>query len=255
MDYEPIVKRFFDNLGYQVEKIPETDEESPDFWLYDDTSSYVLELKTKFPSTEELEKRKHQLYSGEIHNIHELVIGKNTLSGIIKKAKDQLESFRDENVLRLVWLLATGHLAEPRMLQFEATLYGLEPIVSRDCTRYCFFFYNSDFYRFREILDGAIVSTESEAKLLLNPLSPRYAQIKSSSLPKHFGEAVVDPMELESLGKAFLVDNEVNRGDKEAVLQYLGKKYALENPMNITMTFLSGTIAIPDQNHAYEHPR
>jgi hypothetical protein len=249
MDYEPIVKRFFEKLGYQVEKIPETDEGSPDFWISDDTSSYVLELKTKFPSSEEIKKRKHQLYSGEIHNIHELVIGKNTLSGIIKKAKDQLKSFKEENVLRIVWLLATGHLAEPRMLQFEATLYGLAPIVSSERTGDCYFFYNSDFYRFREILDGAIVSTESEAKLLLNPLSPRYAQLKSSTLPKHLGKTVVDPIELESLGKAFLVDDEVDRGDKEAVLRYLRKKYGLEDLMNLTMTYLSGTIVIPDQEN------
>jgi hypothetical protein len=249
MDYEPIVKRFFETLGYQVEKIPETDEESPDFWISDDTSSYVMELKTKFPSAVEIEKRNHQLDSGEIFNINELIIRKNTLSGIIKKANDQLKSIKEENVLRIVWLLSTGHPAEPRMLQFEASLYGLAPIVSSERTGDCFFFYNSDFYRFRETLDGAIVSIESKPKLLLNPLSPRYAQLKSSSLPKHFGREVVDPIELERLGMAFLVDNDVDRGDKEAVLRYLRKKYGLEDLMNLTMTYLSGTISIPDQEN------
>jgi hypothetical protein len=246
MDYEPVVKRFFEGLGYQVDKIPEDDAESPDFFISDNLSSYVLELKTKFPSSEEVEKRRRILDSGEIHNIHELVIGKNTLSGIIKKAGNQLERYADEKVLRIVWLLATGHLAEPRMLQFEATLYGLTDIVSSQGASDCYFFFNSDFYRFRDIIDGAIVSTESDARLLLNPLSPRYAQLKVSSLPRHLGDAVVDPLELESRGKAFIVDSNVDRTDKETVLIYLRKKYGLDDMMDLTMNYLSGTIAFHD---------
>jgi hypothetical protein len=246
MDYEPVIKRFFEGLGYQVEKITEDNEESPDFFISDGMSAYVLELKTKFPSTEEVEKRKRILYSGEIHNVHEDVIGKNRLSGIIRKAGAQLKRYNDENVFRIVWLLATGHLAEPRMLQFEATLYGLAPIVSSQGTGDSYFFCNSDFYRFREIIDGAIISTESQAKLLLNPLSPRYAELKISSLPKHLGTAVIDPVELESQGKAFLVDSDVDRDDKEAVLNFLRKKYGVEDMMNLTMTYLSGTMAFPD---------
>jgi hypothetical protein len=251
MNYEPVVKQFFENLGYKVKKITETNDKSPDFWIRDDTYSYILELKTKFPSREEIERRKRVLYTGAIHTVHETVIGKNTLSSIIKTAKDQLNSLREENALRIVWLLATGYLAEPRMLQFEATLYGIAPIVSSERTGDCYFFYNSDFYRFREILDGAIVSTESQAKFLLNPLSPRYERIKGSSLTKHFGKSVVDPIELERFGKAFLVDSQVGRGDKDAVLCYLRQKYGSEDLMNLTMEYLSGTLVIPnvDQEH------
>jgi hypothetical protein len=246
MNYEPVTKRFFEGLGYHVEKIIESDEQSPDFYLSDGKSSYVLELKTKFPSAEEVEKRKQILYSGEVHNVHEDVLGKNTLSGIIRKAGTQLKQYGDENVFRIVWLLATGHLAEPRMLQFEATLYGLAPIVSSLGSGDSYFFHNSDFYRFHEIIDGAIVSTESQRKLLLNPLSPRYAELKISSLPKHFGKFVVDPLDLERQGRAFIVDSGVDRSDKEAVLNYLRKKYGVDDMMNLTMTYLSGTIAFPD---------
>jgi hypothetical protein len=187
------------------------------------------------------------LDSGEIHNIHELVINKNRLSGIIRKAGDQLRRYDDEELLRLVWLLATGHLAEPRMLQFEATLYGSSPIVSSQGASDAYFFYNSDFFRYRETIDGAIISTETEAKLLLNPLSPRYAPLKASSLPKHLGNAVVDPIELESCGKAFIVDGYVDRTDGDAVLSYLRGKYGIADIMNLTMTYLSGTIALPNR--------
>jgi hypothetical protein len=246
MDYEPIVKRFFEKLDYQVEKIPETNEESPDFWISDDTSSYVLELKTKFPSEVEMEGRKRLLVSGEIHNINELIIRKNRLSNIIKKAKNQLKNYREEDILRIVWLLATGHLVEPRMLQFKATLYGSAYLVSNKRTGDCFYFYNSDFFRYREVLDAAIISTELKCELLLNPLSPRYAQMKSSSLTKYLSEYVVDPIQLEKDGKAFLVDNDVNRDDKGSILRYLREKYESDDIIDIKMNYLSGTIAIPE---------
>src|SRR5574341_1253851 len=109
MDSESGVKKFFEKLGYQVEKIARENVESPDFFIWDDLSSYVLELKTKFPSSEEVKARKSVLYSGEIHNIQETVTGKNRLSGIIRKAGDQLKTYSEENVFRMVWLLCTGH--------------------------------------------------------------------------------------------------------------------------------------------------
>lgn len=247
IDYEPVVKDFFIGHGYRVEKIPEGDEESPDFLISDDTSLYILELKTKFPSEMEIEERRKSLEAGEFHNIHEPIISKNTLSGIIKKAKDQLDTHKEKDILRIVWLLATGHIAEQRMLQFEATLYGLTTLLDWSNKRDgdCFFFYNSEFFRYRDVLDAAIVSTESEERFLLNPLSPRYMQTKTSSLPKHFGKGLVDPIELEKDGIAFFVDSDVDRGDEEAVLRYLKDKYKSDNILNITMNFMSGTIAIP----------
>jgi hypothetical protein len=246
MNYEPVVKRFFENLGYHVEKITESEEESPDFFISDDSSSYVLELKTKFPSKEELEERRQMLDSGEIHNIQETIINKNRLSGVIRKAGDQLSRFDNENIFRIVWLLATGHLAEPRMLQFEATLYGTTAVVSSNGAGDSYFFYNSDFYRYREAIDGAIVSTEKQAKLLLNPLSPRYVRLKASSLPKHMGTAIVDPVDMEKQGKVFIVDSDVDRTDKDAILNYLRSKYGIPDIVNLAMVYLSGTLEIPD---------
>jgi hypothetical protein len=245
LDYEPIVKRWFLGRGYQITKIPETNEGSPDFLIVDDTSTYLLELKTKFPSDEEIGERKKLLSIGEIHNIDELITRKNGLSKIIRKAKNQLGKYKKggDKILRLVWLLSTGHLAEPRLYQFETTLYGLAYLQSAERYGGCYFFYDSDFFRYREVLDEAIVSTQSEGKLLINSLSPRYSQMKNSSLLKHFREAsVVDPINLEKEGRAFLVDSDVDRADEEGVLQYLKGKYNSDKIVIDTMHYLSGTI-------------
>ena len=244
MDYELIVKNWFSNHGYEIDKIPESNEESPDFLIADDTSIYLLELKTKFPSEKEIAERRQVLSSGEIYNIDEIITFQNRLSKIIGKAKNQLKNYKvGEDVLRLVWLLSTGHLDEPRLDQFEATLYGSAYLYSIERYGNCYFFYNSDFFKYREILDAAIVSTTSKGKLLLNPLSPRYEKIKNSSLIKHFKEgSVIDPIENEKQGQALLVDSDVNRANEQAVLQYLKEKYKTENIAVITMHYLSGTM-------------
>lgn len=251
MNYEPSVQHFFESYGYRVEKIPQEEDESPDFLIFDSVWSYLLELKTKFPSEAQIEERRKTLETKNVYIIHEPTIRKNTFSGIIKKAKDQLKKPKaPQDVLRLVWLLvATSDWADAQMHQFEATLYGSTRVVDTTNGRSgdCFFFHNSDFFLFRDVLDAAIVSTESKLKLLLNPLSPRYERMKKSSLSKHLRNAVVDPIQLEKECRAFLVEGDVDRSDKEAVLQHLREKYKSENMADITMNYVSGTMVVPRQ--------
>jgi hypothetical protein len=247
MDYEIDVNHFFSNLGYHVEKIPESSVESPDFLVYDDSVSYLVELKTKFPSMEQIAERKSTLETGEIHSIQESITYQNRLHGIIKKAVGQLDEHKDKIPFRLIWLLSTDYLAEPRMLQFKSTIYGIACVVdvSQERPGDCYFFYNSDFYRYRSKLDSAIISTDmTNPVLLLNPLSARYENLKSSSLIKHFDNALIDPYNLDLQGKAFLVDSDVDRGNEEAVLQYLREKYKSENFVKLSMNYLSGTMRI-----------
>jgi len=244
LDYESTVRSWFSNHGYQITKIPETNEESPDFLITDDISTYLLELKTKFPSEDEIDERKKILSSGEIHNVDELITSRKVLSKIIWKAKNQLKNYeKGGDILRLVWLLSTDHLAEPRLDQFEATLYGSTYLQTTERYGNCYFFYNSDFFRYREVLDAAIVSTESKGKLLINPLSPRYLQMKNSSLLKYFREtSIVDPIKLDKERQAFLVDGDVDRADEQAILQYLKEKYNSDKIAIDTTYYLSGTI-------------
>jgi hypothetical protein len=247
MDYEVGVKHFFSSLGYHIEKIPESSEESPDFFVYDDTASYVIELKTKLPSPEQIAKRKAVLEAGEIHSTQESITYKNRLHGIIKKATSQLGKHKDKASFRLIWLLSTGHLAEPLAFQFISTLYGLTNVIDITHGRAgdCYFFYNSDFYRYKDKIDSAIISTEdTNPTLLLNPLSVRYKSLKNSSLIKHFADAVVDPFELDSQGRAFLVESDVDRSDNKAILNYLSTKYKSDNFIELPMNYFSGTLKI-----------
>ncbi len=244
VDYESKVKTWFSNRGYEIHKIPVSNEESPDFFIADDSSAYILELKTKLPSDEDISERAQVLSIGEIHNVDEKISFQKGLSKIISKAKNQLKNYKKgEDFLRLIWLLSTDYLAEPRLDQFEATLYGSAYLYSIERQGNCYFFYNSDFFKYREILDAAIVSTTSKGKLLLNPLSPRYEKIKNSSLIKHFQEgSVTDPILFEKAGQAFLVDSNVNRSEESAILQYLKGKYQINKIVVMNMHYMSGTM-------------
>ncbi len=248
MSCEEFVQLFFERLGYRVERIPEADVQSPDFLVFDGTSSYLVELKTKISSREQALERSKTLEQGEFYRLNEPLIRMNRLSGIIRKAQAQLrERKRQDDVLGLVWLAALGHLAEPRMHQFEATLYGSATIVdwtTHRCSGTCYFFSNSDFFRYRSVLDAAIVSADSQARLLLNPLSGHYEQMKTSSLIEHLGDAVVDPMVLEAQGKAFIVDGDIDRKSEEVVLNHLRIKYNCPGIQRVIMNHLSGTMAV-----------
>jgi hypothetical protein len=254
MDYEPSIKYFFESLGYTVEKIDEGNDESPDFLVFDDSSSYIVELKTKFVAEEVLAHRQKTLSEGEIHQVMEPLAPKNRFSGIIRKAQSQLNAHHlSGESFRVVWLLATGHLAEPAMEQFEATLYGSTTVCdwsdNSEC-KTCFFFYNSDFYRYSDELDAAIVSTESGARLLLNPYSDKFEAIKISTLPAHLGTAVVDPIKLAADGDAYIIEGDVDRNDKQAVLKYLREKHNSEKILDMTMNFMSGTMAVPKNDNS-----
>jgi hypothetical protein len=122
-------------------------------------------------------------------------------------------------------------------------LYGSVYLQSIERYGVCYFFHDSDFFRYREVLDAAIVSTELKGRILINPLSPRYSQMMNSSLLRHFKEAsVVDPIRLEKEGHAFLVDSDIDRANDEAILQYLRGKYKSDKIAIVTMHFLSGTM-------------
>lgn len=251
MNYEPAIIHFFRTHGFEIHKISESDEERPDFLVQDEQYAYLIELKTKFESEEKKQQRKEALLKGEIYGDSIPVASNNRLSGIIRKAQSQLKGhLPDKKIIRVPWLLCSGHSAEARMDQFEATLFGSRSIVNMDegGMRTCYFFTNSDFYRYRDSLDGAIVSTESIARLLLNPYSKRFPELAQSSLFKLKELNAVDPTTEEKDGVAYIVEGDIDRNDEEVVLSFLRSKYGIEKIMPMTLQHMSGTILMPEHN-------
>lgn len=209
-------------------------------------------MKTKELDPEKLRKREETLKAGKVHGTAEPLTRRNRHSSIVGDAASQLRAtLPDENLLRLVWLQATGSDHDLQWRLFERSLYGLENITSffDDKPMYsCFHFHESHFFRDRHVIDGAIIcfanvkSGEVQAKLCLNVYSERCDELKFSKLGRQFENGVCDPRELDKAGEAYWADCEVERSDKAAVLAYLSTKYDRPNLTDFQLGVLSGEV-------------
>jgi len=150
---------------------------------------------------------------------------------------------------RIIWLLALGDKPEIKLQQFEMTLFGLSNIVdlndSSNTMKPCFYFSESSFHRYRNRIDATVISTLDNAKLCINNHSPNYKSFKNSKLCASFGKAVVDPIEREDKGKAYIADSDISKVNKGAILKHIQDKYGRPKLMDLNFTHYSAAMAIP----------
>lgn len=248
---EQLVTLILEHLGASVRKVPHANDRTPDFIASIGGVKYLIELKAKEENPAREAKRSATLDRGEIAEDHDTVGRKNVIAGLVADAAGQLREFSSESVdYRLVWLLGWGRLRRLYFEQFESALYGTTSIVdlgpsADNYSRDAYYFGQSDFFRHRDILDGAIVWCDESGRFLVNDLGPRYPKILQSPLVKAMANGRVDPREKEQQGKAYYVDGDVDRGNEAAVLQYLQKKYSRPRLMNIQMGYHAAAMAVP----------
>ncbi|MBI4972224.1 MAG: hypothetical protein HZC16_00205 [Candidatus Omnitrophica bacterium] len=252
-DIESRAKHFLESWGFSVEKIPESKrhgKKTPDFLVTDETSVYIVEVKTREDDPAETLRLNQTLKDGKLFEAALPLVRNKTVSDKVRYASKQLANNKDGNAFKLVWLIATGRLQEAKSRQLEATLYGTTGMFDLDSGegvhRPCYFFRHSDFFRFRYVLDAAIVSTLTSGKLCINTLSPRYNSFKQTRLYAHFGSAICDPAVEEALGGAYIVDSDVNRGDENAVMAYIRSKYGCPKLINVDIGCISATVGYSD---------
>lgn len=241
------------HLGIDVQIIETSNEERADFRATIEGAVTLIEEKTKLEDPGAEVAKKEALRAGKIHRTHIAIKPDNRLSGINRKASKQLASSATTFVhdFRLVWFTATGTDCLGKQQQFIATVYGKSGIVELDNSKYraCYFFRNSDFFRFRENLDGAVAAysdgKELSATLCLNPLSLRYMEFKASPFVKAFGTAICDPVTDEKEGRAFIVDRDIDRNNQNSILEFLQQKYSTKPLMNMDMGYSSVSVQVP----------
>jgi hypothetical protein len=126
MSQEELITHILEHWGLDVTKIPETDDKTPDFLAVGEDSSYLIELKTKSPNPELLERREAALSTGELFEEFLPMQRRNRLSGVIRSASTQLNDYDANNSFQIVWLHSEGHSAEAQMDLFEIALYVLQ---------------------------------------------------------------------------------------------------------------------------------
>lgn len=236
MKSQSIARALLEHFKFAVEDIPTAEREElqeADFKASFAGVTLLVEEKTKEESPTATVKRQAAHAQGALHAETLALRRDETVSGVIRDASHQLRSSsRHPHDFRFIWFTATGATALGKYEQFRATLYGSKTILElgADESRPCYFYRNSDFFRRRDVVDGAIAAyvsgTSVTAKVCLNPLSDRYAALLQSSVLQPFGSAVEDPLKQEASGKALVLDADLDRRDEGPLLSYLQQKYS-----------------------------
>lgn len=233
---EKHISDFFAEYGLQAHKIRESDEKSPDFYIEAHGAKILVELKTKFDDEELMKSREKAFAKDELFEYSTIWDRKNSISSAISKAYKQL-SHRKKKIgadFCYVFLLATGNYTSAQLRQFESTLYGSKEILSskhgspEPQKKTCYYYTFSDFYRYKEVIDGAFILGKNFGRLCLNDQSVQYPSARESAFVKAFLPGVLDPQQLEEDGKAYSITESIDRRDKELLNEYLKSKYKLE---------------------------
>ena len=82
-------------------------------------------------------------------------------------------------------------------------------------------------------------------KLCLNPLSPRYEQLKVSEVLTPFKGAIEDPIEMERSESALILDAAIDRKNEAELLAFLQQKYKTGPLMKFDLGYTSASILLP----------
>jgi hypothetical protein len=248
-----VAQQVFSAWGASAQEIPTSSVEESDWLVELNGFQLLVEEKAKFENPESRQKRENTLRAGRVYGQTTALVHSNRLSGIVGKAKKQLSSTAAKSVpdARIIWFTGLGFDAEAKHYQFMATVYGSTKVfeLDRRNLRDCYYFRNSDFFRYREDLDGAVAAFADDEsvtmKLCLNSYSPRYSQLKTSPFAERFPNGLIDPLAEEASGAAFIADTDLDRRDCAAVVRYLERKYRLSRAMTMDMNLATATVNVP----------
>jgi hypothetical protein len=234
------VEELLRHLGFNVSSVAEGDDKSPDLVVWRGEERYVVEVKTKEDDAQRGQLLAEATDKGELFEEHMPMGRRNRISGIIGSGVRQLAALATDDPLRLLWFMSFGRRAHVYQSQVRGTLLGTTRVLDLQDTswqRECYFFYHSDFYRWRDLLDGAVIAGATSGQLCINPFSPRADRLRRSALAVAFGPGVLDPAALDAADEICTVDGSVDRTDQGAVLKHLQAKYSRPMLMNIDIGY------------------
>jgi hypothetical protein len=234
-DIEQSVINYLSKFQITAEKIPESNEKTPDF-IIRGNPNVLIELKEKFNEPSVHLDKETTLNAGETYQYSHTTGYWRTVATVISKGAKQLKSQKASSNSKycLIFIVTSGVSPSIQAKQFESTLYGIKSIINFESESnqaiWCFYHSQSEFVRHKNIIDGAFIVCNETVKLLLNDKSPQYHEFKSSSFVNNFtGKVeVVDPPELEKKGLIYLADTNIPRNKESKVKKYVFKKYGIK---------------------------
>ena len=246
------IAEIWEGWGYKVDYIKESDQKSPDLFVKNGEEKYYIEIKQKEDDASRIRHERVKLKKGEIVSHSDNVGYKNRISGLIRAAQKQLDVIKDKAAFKIIWIYCAGEDYELQMNQCKYTLYGMTRIYDfskgADIHAYpCYYFYNSEFYRGKNVLDGAMISGGDEGQFLINNYSKKYDNVKKTNLFNIIGKGVVDPLALEEKKEAYIADCNIDRNKKDLIINYLQNKYLLDRIMNIDFGMHKAKIIVDNE--------
>jgi len=235
---ESDIAQVFEGWGLQCTRIEEGRDKRPDFFVRDEHDGYFIELKTKNESLVRSIIRQENLRNGQVLISSLGLRATAAYRSILKKSSEQLTALAhfEPEVLRIPWLLCLGQQASADVDRFVNILLGtayVADFAEDGEARPCHFFYESLFFKYRDSIDAAIISSESRISLWINPYSARYLRTKSCGLADILASGLNDPYCLEKAGEAWIADMIADRKDETAILDAVVKKYGLSQQTRV----------------------
>lgn len=233
---EDCIIEFFDNFGMKAIKIKESIEESPDFFIEFGSEKILVELKTKIDDNELIKRREQAFENDELFERATVIARSNSISKRIRKAADQLSAYKQKLGADYcyVFLVANGEYQSEQIGKFKTSLYGDKDIIPMGADfdrgiKKCYYYTNSDFFNNRKVLDGAFVLGGNFVCLCINSVSDNYENVIKSDFVEVFRPGVLNPIELEDEGSAYIMDAPIDRANETALKKYLCEKYSLNH--------------------------
>ncbi|MBI1965493.1 MAG: hypothetical protein HYS46_04520 [Betaproteobacteria bacterium] len=176
--------RLLNEHEFEVSEIPgKRDSKTPDLYVIKDNAHYIIEIKSRQDNIERTTAERAAFVRGEVVSKSETINRTNAVSAIVGDAIDQLRTYpASAHSFRLIWLHADGRDAELQMMQFRGTLYGLTHIydmTEEHDNRECYYFGFNDFFRYKDVLDGAILTAGLKLQVCINDLSPNATRFRA----------------------------------------------------------------------------
>jgi len=228
-----IARQFFEEVGFRVDDIPETDAKRADLDVNDAEQQYIVEVKEKVDTGSQLAVLAQSYLDSEVEITREPHARSNRIDGILKAGRRQLAATpAGEDALRLMFLMFNGTNADMFVRRSLYTFYGVQdvhPVSSKGNGINCVYFHNS--YSFSSPnVDGLLLLENRKLQLCLNEFSSKCDVLRRSQLARKMGGAVYDPAKFDDDRGKIVLRSAVSRTDEKAVLDEIerifGVRYA-----------------------------
>jgi hypothetical protein len=217
-------------IGYTVERILETTDETADLWAHSGSDRLTIEVKSRVDDLDVVKEL--AAAPGTVVTRETPLVRSDPLGRMIRKARSQIRASQSGYPgLGVLWFRPDPVLGVSNAIeQVKANLLGSRWVSYRLDGQFgfapAFLVAPTDFHRFPD-LDAAVLQKQDELQLVVNPFSARKDPLRATRLHHYFdaGGAVIDLDRLASGKDHFILRCELDRADKPAVLAALAHQH------------------------------